>query len=92
MSESIKRFDDKDFPLQQETRIIIGTAMEIHRILGIGFSEIVYKDTFEYEFRKRNIIYEKEKEYTVEYKDVILPHKFCADFVSFDSVIVEIKA
>jgi GxxExxY protein len=92
MSELIKPFNEKDFLLQQETRKIIGTAMEIHRILGRGLLEIVYKDALEYEFKNRNIFYEREKEYTVKYKDIILSHKFYADFVAFDSIIIEIKA
>ncbi len=35
--------------------------MEIHRILGKGLLENVYKDALEYEFSKNNIPYEKEK-------------------------------
>jgi GxxExxY protein len=54
--------------------------------------EIVYKDAFEYEFRKKNIFYEREKEFIIKYKDVILPHKFYADFVVMGKVILEIKA
>jgi len=66
--------------------------MEIHRILGRGFLEIVYKDAFELELRKREIIFNREKEYKVEYKGTILPHRFYADFVAFNEVIIEIKA
>jgi len=28
----------------------------------------------------------------IEYKEVILPHKFYADFVLFDNIILEVKA
>jgi len=42
-----------DYPLQDETYEIIGIAMEIHRILGKGLLEIVYKDALEYELIKR---------------------------------------
>jgi GxxExxY protein len=37
------------------------------------------------------IIYEREKEYVVTYKGVELPHKFYADFVVFDQIILEVK-
>ena len=87
-----KNFDPAKYPLQQETDFILGKAIEIHRTLGAGFLEIVYKDAFEYENQKQNIIYEREKEYLIHYKDAILPHRFYADFVIFDKVIVEIKA
>ena len=81
-----------EYPCSEETPIIIGIAMEVHRILGKGFSEIVYKDAIEYEARKKNIFCEREKEYVVQYKDIILPHKFYADFVIFGKVIVEVKS
>ena len=54
-------------------------------------SEIVYKDDIEYEFRNRNIKFEREKEYSVTYKDTILSHKFYADFIVNDKIILEIK-
>ena len=66
--------------------------MEIHRVLGKGFSEIVYKDAFEYEFKQRDIYFAREKEYAVNYKGTILPHKFFADFVISDGVILEVKS
>ena len=85
------QFGNDDYPLQEETYKIIGVAMEIHRILGKGFSEIVYKDVFEYECKERGIYFEREKEYLVNYKGKILAHKFYADFVVFDKIIIEIK-
>jgi GxxExxY protein len=78
--------------LKEEAYKIIGICMEVHNNLGHGFLEIVYKDALEYEFRKANILYEREKKYEVNYKGIILPHKFYADFVVFDQIILEIKA
>ena len=78
--------------LEEESYKIIGRCMEVHNELGAGFSEIVYKDALEYEFRKNGIPFAREVEFKVKYKDVILPHKFYADFVIFDSVILEVKA
>jgi GxxExxY protein len=42
--------------------------------------------------RSKGIPFEREKEYSVEYKGVILPHKFYADFVVFGKIILEVKA
>lgn len=66
--------------------------MEVHNQLGGGFSEIVYKDALEYEFKAANILYQREKEYAVTYKGIILPHKFYTDFVVMDKIILEVKA
>jgi GxxExxY protein len=71
---------------------IVGICMEIHRILGGGLLEIVYKDALEYEFRKNNIPFQREKEYDIHYKDIVLAHKFYADFVVYDEIILEVKA
>ena len=76
----------------EESFEIIGICMEVHNNLGPGFLEIVYKDALEYEFKKAGIEYQREKEYEVIYKDIILPHKFYADFVVFDKIILEVKA
>lgn len=77
--------------LREESYQIIGKCMEVHNYLGPGFLEIVYKDALEYEFRKANISYEREKTYEVNYKGTILFHKFFADFVIFDKIILEVK-
>ncbi|WP_113638375.1 GxxExxY protein [Nubsella zeaxanthinifaciens] len=80
-----------NFISKQETFEIIGLCMEVHNNLGAGFLEIVYKDALEYEFQSRNISYQREKEYHVDYKGIILPHKFFADFVVFNTIILEVK-
>lgn len=76
---------------KEESYQIIGRCMEVHNNLGAGFLEIVYKDALEMEFRKANIPFEREKMYDVNYKGIILPHKFYADFVVFDKIILEVK-
>ncbi|TDD93753.1 GxxExxY protein [Flavobacterium cellulosilyticum] len=76
---------------QEENYIIIGICMEVHRILGPGLLEIVYKDALEIEFKNKNIPFEREKEFSIEYKGNILPHKFYADFIIYDEIILEVK-
>lgn len=77
---------------KEESYQIIGKCMEVHNNLGAGFLEIVYKDALEYEFKKVGIPYEREKKYEVAYKNIILTHKFYADFVILDKIILEVKA
>lgn len=82
----------KHLILEKEAYEIIGFCMEVHRNLGHGFSEIVYKDALEYEFRQNNIRFEREKEFKVHYKDILLPHHFYADFVVLNSIVLEVKS
>ncbi|MBL6962848.1 MAG: GxxExxY protein [Bacteroidetes bacterium] len=77
---------------QDLTYSIIGICMEVHNNLGPGFLEIVYKDALEYEFKQTKIPFAREKEYLVNYKGIILPHRYYADFVIYDKIILEIKA
>lgn len=77
---------------KEEVYDLVGMCMEIHRILGKGFSEIVYKDAIAYECELRNYHFKREQEFVVHYKDIVLPHKFYADFVMFEKIILEIKS
>ncbi|RTY87757.1 GxxExxY protein [Flavobacterium sp. RSP15] len=80
-----------DLIYKDECYKIVGLLYEVHKNLGKGFSEIVYKDALEFEFNEKNIHYEREKEYSVNYKNSILKHKFYADFIIQDKIILEIK-
>jgi GxxExxY protein len=81
-----------DYLYENDTYKIIGALIEVHKNLGKGFSEIVYKDAFEYELKRIDFSFEREKEYLVHYKDIILNHKFYADFVVLNKIIIEIKS
>jgi GxxExxY protein len=77
---------------KEESYKIVGACIEVHRVLGKGHSENIYKDALEIEFRDRGIHYSREKKYDVEYKGIILPHHYYADFVLYDQIILEAKA
>ena len=77
---------------KNESYKVIGLCMEVHNTLGRGFSEVVYKDALEHEFTSNGIPFVREREYRIEYKSVILPHRYCADFVIWDKILLEAKA
>jgi len=81
-----------DIILKEESYKIIGACMEVHRELGFGFKEVIYKDALEIEFKSLEIPYQREKLYKIEYKGKILPRRYPADFVIYDSIILEVKA
>ena len=78
--------------LKEECYKIVGICMEIHRILGCGLLESVYKDALEHELSLHKIPYEREKMFEIPYKTIILQHRFYADFVVYNNIIIEIKA
>lgn len=83
---------NKDLIYKDESYKLIGVCFEVHKQLGSGLLEAIYKDAIEVELKKNNIPYEKEKGFIIKYKDVILEHKYFADFVVYDKIILEIKA
>ena len=54
---------------QKDTYQIIGICMEVHRILGFGFSEIVYKDAIEIEGALKDVPVHREKNLTFTTKE-----------------------
>ena len=65
--------------------------MEVHRHLGMGFKEAIYKDALELEFENNNI-FSREMKFEIKYKGDILKHKYYADFIVFSSIVLEVKS
>lgn len=83
---------DTNIIYKEECYRVIGKCMEVHRELGHGFLEVVYKDALEIVFREDDIPYEREKEYQVWFRDILLPRKFSADFAVLGEIILEVKS
>ncbi len=66
--------------------------MEVHRELGCGFLEAVYQEALEWEFKQQGIPYLREEPLPIYYKGNLLNKQYVADFISYDSIIVELKA
>jgi GxxExxY protein len=77
---------------KQEVFQLIGLCMAIHRELGKGHDEVIYKDALVVELQRGKIPFTREKKYEVAYKGIILPHFYHADFVVWDKILFEAKA
>ena len=73
------------------TEKIIGCAMKVHRSLGPGFLESVYRNALAFELRRVGLAVELEKHITVKYEHVIVGD-FVADAVVNEVLICEMKA
>ena len=81
-----------DIVFKEESYKIIGLCMEVHKTLGMGFKEVTYKEALELEFIDNHIKHKREQRFSIEYKKRILPSYYVADFILFDSIVIEVKA
>src|SRR5713226_3504296 len=56
---------------KEEVFQLMGLCMEIHRELGKGHDEVIYKDAFAVELSRAGIPFSREKNYEITYKGVI---------------------
>jgi GxxExxY protein len=70
---------------------IIGAALEVKKVLGLGQKEIVYQNALEQEFKRKNLNYEREKEIEIKYKGNIVGY-YKPDFIIENKILVEIKS
>lgn len=74
------------------TFAIIGAGMEVHRQLGCGFLEPVYQEALALELAARDVPHRREVDLPVFYKGRQLKTAYRADFLCYESVIVELKS
>jgi len=74
------------------TYAIIGAAIEVHTQLGSGVLEAVYHEALAIEMSRRDIPFQHEVPLQIRYKGQTLNAIYRADFICFETIIVEIKA
>jgi GxxExxY protein len=70
---------------------VIGVAIEVHRQLGPGFVENIYKFAMCHELRLQGISFECEKEIKIPYKDIKIGGQRL-DLLVEGQLILELKA
>lgn len=71
---------------------IIGCAISVHRTLGPGLLESVYKEAFCIELEYLGISYKAEVPVSIHYRNEILKNKLRMDLVIENKIIVELKS
>jgi GxxExxY protein len=77
---------------KDESFAIVGACMKVHRSLGAGFLEAVYEEALEREFQTLNIPFKRQVKLDLYYDNKKLKKQYRADFVCYDTIIVEIKS
>ncbi len=74
------------------SNIVIGAAIEVHRHIGPGLLEGIYRECLEYELGARGLQVRKEVVLPVRYKEKEFPAAYRADLIVEGKLIVELKA
>ena len=74
------------------SREIIGAAVEVQRVLGVGLLQSAYAAAMQIELGERELAFAREVMIEAKYKGIALGHAFQADFIVENSVILELKA
>lgn len=86
----MKQFEPIPAQDEQLAKTIIGAAIEVHRELGPGFLESIYRKAMAYELSSQGMQVEEEKEILVPYKDIQIPGQRL-DLRVGGRIIVELK-
>lgn len=82
---------DNKYPDSELTGKIIGCAMEVHRILGNGFQEVIYQRAMAIEMAKQGLNFSREHEIYIHYKGETIGTRR-VDFFVEEKIMVELKA
>lgn len=90
MNHEIHERREKIF-FKNESYALQGAIFEVYKKMGVGFLEAVYQECLEKEFTLRKIPFKNQAEIRLNYKNIPLTHAYRADFICFDSIIIEIR-
>ena len=77
---------------EKETYEILGACFEVYKEKGCGFLEAVYQECLEIGFELRGLPARALVPLPLTYKERLLKKNYEADFICFDTVLVELKA
>lgn len=82
---------NEQYKYSELTSKIIGVAMQVHKVLGNGFQEVIYQRALAIELTDNGITFEREKEMPIFYKEQQIGTRR-VDFLIEGVVSVELKA
>ena len=78
--------------LDELRRKVIGCAIAVHRALGPGLLESIYRDCLVIELRAEGFQVEQERYVSLRYRDELIPTALRMDLIVNRQLVVEIKS
>jgi GxxExxY protein len=82
----------KDIDIERIATRVIGCAIEVHRVLGPGLLESVYRECLLIELAENSLRAQSERRFPVRYKKKTTRSTLTVDILVEESVVVELKA
>ena len=73
-------------------KIVVDSAIALHRALGPGLLESVYEVVLAHELSKRGLKVERQVPVSIEYDGVVFDQGFRADIIVNNKVVLELKS
>ena len=74
------------------SKVILDSAIAVHKELGPGLLESVYEVALAYELQQRGLRVNRQVPIAIRYKDMTFDEAFRADLIVEEKVIVELKS
>jgi len=87
----MKQIVNEEYPHSELTGKIIACAMEVHRILGNGFQEVIYQRALAIEMHMQGLSFSREMEMDIYYKGNHIGRRR-VDFFVEETIMLELKA
>jgi GxxExxY protein len=80
-----------EYKYSEVTQSIIAAALEVHKVLGNGFQEVIYQRALDIELVNHKLLVAREIEMAVSYKGTVIGSRR-VDFLINNIICIEIKA
>ncbi len=75
---------------EELAHLLIGKAIDIHKIIGPGMDRSVYINCLKYELDSEGLEYEQNKSIDFQYKTILMSDVYSLDFVVSNQVVIEV--
>lgn len=78
--------------LNHVSNVVIGAAIEIHRVLGPGLLESAYEECLAWELQQQGLMVERQVSIPISYKALYIENAYRADLLVQNELIIELKS
>jgi GxxExxY protein len=78
--------------LNQISNVVIGAAIEVHRVLGPGLLESAYEECLAWELQQKGLAVQRQISIPIRYKALHIENAYRADLLVQNELIIELKS